>query len=359
MGDGTKTVLPPHNPVTRIRGEPVTKSLNKDASEVKAFFEGLLPDATVRNLALEFFSDSLKFANGRSVENWAVYRQDGLVLRVGPSEVMRVYKRSIVVTVHSRRVLELKGIKDRKDVECEPTKEIQYEFGEKKVSQGAYECKFPTPKADEILIHLRDSHQNWLKEASSGYLATKQTPHQLQQELVEYIATFLKLSLPAPGTVRSAGVSDKGNASDVTAEVREKGDSSRLATAEWLLPEEVAPSESYREGDVVRVEVNRHERNRKARDKCIAHYGAVCQVCGFNFEKKYGEIASLCIHVHHLRPLSEIEEGYDVDPVADLRPVCPNCHAVLHVRRPGFTIEELKRMIGQVRADKKAGVKPG
>ena len=38
--------------------------------------------------------------------------------------------------------------------------------------------------------------------------------------------------------------------------------------------------------------------------------------------------------------------GYQVDPVRDLRPVCPNCHAMLHQRRPGpFGIEELKGII--------------
>ncbi len=31
------------------------------------------------------------------------------------------------------------------------------------------------------------------------------------------------------------------------------------------------------------------------------------------------------IHVHHLKPLSEVGYEYRVDPIRDLRPVCPNC----------------------------------
>jgi predicted HNH restriction endonuclease len=46
--------------------------------------------------------------------------------------------------------------------------------------------------------------------------------------------------------------------------------------------------------------------------------------------------------VHHLRPLSGIAEEYEIDPVEDLRPVCPNCHAMLHRKTPPYTIDELR-----------------
>jgi|ERR1700734_3962751 len=47
------------------------------------------------------------------------------------------------------------------------------------------------------------------------------------------------------------------------------------------------------------------------------------------------------IHVHHLRQLSDIRKEYLVDPIKDLRPVCPNCHAVLHLRNPAYSIEDV------------------
>jgi len=46
-------------------------------------------------------------------------------------------------------------------------------------------------------------------------------------------------------------------------------------------------------------------------------------------------------HVHHLTLLSQIAQEHEVDPVKDLRPVCPNCHAMLHTRTPPLSIEEL------------------
>src|SRR5215510_687494 len=72
------------------------------------------------------------------------------------------------------------------------------------------------------------------------------------------------------------------------------------------------------------------ERDPIARQRCIELYGYRCSVCKFTLEEVYGEIGREFIHVHHLRPLSGIAEEYEIDPVEDLRPVCPNCHAMLH-----------------------------
>lgn len=53
------------------------------------------------------------------------------------------------------------------------------------------------------------------------------------------------------------------------------------------------------------------------------------------------------IHVHHLRPLSLIGNESEVDPVEDLRPVCPNCHAVLHLGGQCRTLDEVKQLMRQ------------
>ena len=64
-----------------------------------------------------------------------------------------------------------------------------------------------------------------------------------------------------------------------------------------------------------------------------------------DFEKAYGEVGKNIIHVHHLKPLSEIKDEYKVDPENDLRPVCPNCHMIIHRRKPVFSIDEVKAML--------------
>ncbi len=111
---------------------------------------------------------------------------------------------------------------------------------------------------------------------------------------------------------------------------------------EFSPPEEVSEVETFSEGAVRRILVNSYERDRAARQKCIAHYEAKCWYCHFDFHEAYGEIGKGFIHVHHLRLLSEIGAEYQVDPIQDLRPVCPNCHAIIHKRNPPYTLEEVQ-----------------
>lgn len=111
------------------------------------------------------------------------------------------------------------------------------------------------------------------------------------------------------------------------------------------IPEEVHHLDGLSEGAVRVVAVNAYERNPEARRLCIEHHGTACCICGFSFGAVYGKVAEGYIHVHHLRPLSEVGGEYEVDPVEDLRPVCPNCHAVLHLGGECRSIEEVRELL--------------
>jgi 5-methylcytosine-specific restriction enzyme A len=118
-------------------------------------------------------------------------------------------------------------------------------------------------------------------------------------------------------------------------------------TGEDQATDEITVEETHKiaEGMKKMIFVNSYERNPKARRLCISHFGVTCTVCGIDLEKMYGEIARGFIHVHHLTPISQIGKSYQVDPVLDLRPVCPNCHAILHRSNPPLTIEQLKNIL--------------
>jgi len=105
----------------------------------------------------------------------------------------------------------------------------------------------------------------------------------------------------------------------------------------------------YREGSVRQVLVNAYERDRSARQACIDSHGLACSLCGLLFEDRYGPLGAGFIHVHHIVPLSELGPDYELDPIQDLRPVCPNCHAMLHRRRPPLTPEGLRRVLKNTR----------
>lgn len=108
-----------------------------------------------------------------------------------------------------------------------------------------------------------------------------------------------------------------------------------------------ANTEACFEGAKTTVEVNKYERSSVARQKCIDHHGCYCNVCEISFEKVYAEVGKGFIHVHHLIPLNEIGEKYNVDPINDLIPVCPNCHAMLHRKLDGryLSVDELKAIL--------------
>lgn len=108
-----------------------------------------------------------------------------------------------------------------------------------------------------------------------------------------------------------------------------------------ILPEQISNPDKYVEGAKRQVTVNGYERNAAARRKCVEHYGPVCVVCGFDFEEIYGSAAAGIIHVHHLIPLADIGNEYEIDPISDLRPVCPNCHAVIHSKKEPYSIDDV------------------
>ena len=91
---------------------------------------------------------------------------------------------------------------------------------------------------------------------------------------------------------------------------------------------------------------SKYERSRKARKECLEYYGYTCRVCGFDFEKQYGDIGRNFIEVHHRTEISSYSgEKHKVDHINDLIPVCSNCHSMLHRTKPALSIEALQDII--------------
>jgi 5-methylcytosine-specific restriction protein A len=109
------------------------------------------------------------------------------------------------------------------------------------------------------------------------------------------------------------------------------------------------------EGNPYQLFLTSYERDRQARLICLKHHGYSCVVCGFNFKYIYGDIGNEFIHVHHLQQLSNIKGEHRVYPITDLCPVCPNCHAMLHTRKPSYSIRELKEII-EMQKNKKSNI---
>ena len=91
-----------------------------------------------------------------------------------------------------------------------------------------------------------------------------------------------------------------------------------------------------------------YERNPLNRKKAIELHGLVCMACAFNFQEKYGNLGRGFIHVHHIRPVSEIGEEAYLDPATDLVVVCANCHAMIHKNKDNtLSVEEITKAISR------------
>lgn len=101
------------------------------------------------------------------------------------------------------------------------------------------------------------------------------------------------------------------------------------------------------EGKVKYYYGKRYERDSVNRAEAIKHHGLNCMACGFNFGNIYGERGKDFIEVHHLKPLSTLEEAIEINPKTDLIPLCANCHRMVHRRKDDVLgLGELKELLG-------------
>jgi 5-methylcytosine-specific restriction enzyme A len=122
----------------------------------------------------------------------------------------------------------------------------------------------------------------------------------------------------------------------------------------YVSPDEIEDPSRYVEGAKKLVTVNSYERNFAARQKCIEIHGIRCSICNMSFDEVYGQLGIGFIHVHHIKPLNEVNNTYEVNPETDLIPVCPNCHAMLHRPRAGILVDRLKEIFNEQKASNKA-----
>jgi 5-methylcytosine-specific restriction endonuclease McrA len=78
-----------------------------------------------------------------------------------------------------------------------------------------------------------------------------------------------------------------------------------------------------------------------------------CEVCGFSFVEKYGHIGEGFIEAHHKIPLSDLKEGGHTR-VEDIALLCSNCHRMIHSGDKTSTVNELQKMINQMKKPNKA-----
>lgn len=112
----------------------------------------------------------------------------------------------------------------------------------------------------------------------------------------------------------------------------------------WRFPES-EPLEHSKQGIASKQRAKRISRSDQV--ACISHYGEMCWVCGFDFTKTYGELGEGYIRVCH-NDISNMQVV--TDPISQLRPICPNCLAMLHRRECVIhSVDEFKGLLLQTK----------
>lgn len=283
--------------------------------KVADYLRRLVPRAAERKEVCRFLSASIRAAAQAAPSRWGLTRKaEAIRLNVGPAEAALVADGYLLLMLDRATVkssgaarsvaaLPKSGAKDYRSVPGSVYVQVEYE--------NAAQLR-------DTLRLLWTAHEKHVFGAGALGLngATRKGHDPL---LVEQVAAEAGETLPQPAYVT---VSRPTSLED-----------NRPRDTPHLIPEG-APSKTIQTA---------RERNSEARRLCIAHYGARCSVCGIAFEEVSGPIAAGCIHVPHLVELAEGRRA--TDPIRDLRPVCPNCHLVIHLTTPAMAIEAAQKLV--------------
>jgi 5-methylcytosine-specific restriction protein A len=294
---------------TRVRPSPPGLDRN-DPQEAARVLRELLPDPASRRFAAEVVASSIALADGAHPSSWCLSLfANKIRLNVGQVEVVTLRAGRLRLLVSTTKPIE--GASPHVREAGEPFyPAVPVPSGVVVVTAEA--MRVP---ADSLLA----AHHEYVLEAA----ARKRTsPFRRAHSpgAVRFLEVFLGRRLPRP----AYAVKDE------------------VATGS---AEEVLDAGGFIEGASRTVLVNAYERDADARRACIEHFGCRCAVCDLSFEERYGADHAGFIHVHHLVPLSAIRAEYRVDPTKDLRPVCPNCHAVIHSTTPPLSLDQVRQGI--------------
>jgi hypothetical protein len=100
-------------------------------------------------------------------------------------------------------------------------------------------------------------------------------------------------------------------------------------------------SEMYRTHKTIERDRKIVERKKELHLREFGHLK--CEVCSFDFSKRYGELGEGYIECHHIVPLAQA--GLSETKLTDLVLVCANCHRMLHRKIDLISVEILKKSL--------------
>jgi len=143
-------------------------------------------------------------------------------------------------------------------------------------------------------------------------------------------------------------VKDLNNILDLYLELTYRGGLEAEEFTDEYKPEDVELDLTEQRQYKAHFRIERSSTNARKVKKAL---GYTCQICEFNFKKKYGEISlskkkEEFIEAHHKVQLSSLPKGEVIKfSIEDFAVLCSNCHKMVHKKNPPYTIEEMKKII--------------
>ena len=277
----------------------------------------LWPDPKVRAAACRLLADSIIHAHKEEPGAWVVtLRPDAVRLNVGQVAMLTVRPDDADIYFRKPASFRLPPgaeqlYKDRRSV-----------YSERAVPSAVGMVRVPLSGLRSLSAGFLTAHHAAISSAAEAKRRSPWKSH-FAESTLRALEEAVGTPLPRPDYLR--------NGSETVAEAD--------------IGEEAIGVGTFPDGAARIIRVNAYERNPEVRRICLERHGTRCIACEMTFAEKYGPDAAGFIHVHHLRQLSSVGPGHRVDPVADLRPVCPNCHAAIHLRTPPYSIEEVRQML--------------
>lgn len=126
-----------------------------------------------------------------------------------------------------------------------------------------------------------------------------------------------------------------------------------LSTIAQLPPTPLEADVSGKEGKILVRLHSYRERDRTLAKKAKlyfkkTHEKLFCECCGHEPAKVYGARGEDRIDAHHKVPVEELLPD-SITKIEDLAMVCPNCHDIIHAKRPWLTVEALRDFLHKLK----------
>lgn len=321
-----------------------------DKEVAKEVFEFLLPDEKVRQKCAEFLVRSIQTANQLATDRWGItLYPNSILMNCGRIEILIIQPDFMHVIIDSESLPELPPLAPKVEIRATrasiemDNKELPPETGtEIQIGKGFYPsvpdsiaCDFSAEQAELVLPLIQDSHIKLIQKAvQTPLFQNRKNAH--SPGVIEYLNNYLKEQLFQPGYIPTRDAfPDKGRLLALQSK-DSLPDLDQIVISVW-------------EGDKKFVTHLRRERDPKIieakKKQVLKETGRLkCEVCGFDFREKYGELGENFAEAHHKTPLSAVEDKIETT-LDDLAILCSNCHRMVHRTNPMESIEQFRERL--------------